>query len=60
MKQTATALIVVAALLATSRPVREADPMLTLETPLIFFAVEIITDFKNIPKFPTLPAEDDK
>jgi hypothetical protein len=60
MKRMAAVLLAFTALLATSRPVREADPMLTLESPLVFFAVEIITDFKNIPKFPTLPAEDDK
>ena len=55
MKHTATAIIVVAAMLATSRPVREAEPMLTLESP-IFYVIEIITDFKNVPKFPTFPA----
>jgi hypothetical protein len=60
MRPLAAAALAVTALLASSRPVREPDPMLTLETPLIFFAIEIITDFKNFPKFPTLSAEDDK
>ncbi len=57
MRPIAAAALAVTALLASSRPVREADPMLTLESP-IFYAIEIITDFKNVPKFPTLPAED--
>ena len=60
MRPLAAVALAVIALLASSRPTSEPDPMLTLESPLIFFAIELITDFKNIPKFPTLPAEEGK
>jgi hypothetical protein len=56
MRRMTAVLLAFTALLASSRPVREADPMLTLESP-IFYAIEIITDFKNFPNFPTFPAK---
>lgn len=44
--------IAVGALLATSRQVREADPM-PMAGPIFFF-VEMLEGFKNFPRLPTL------
>ena len=58
MRPLAAAALAVIALLASSRPVREADQMSMAGQ--IFYAVEMLNGFENFQKLPTLPMEEER